>query len=837
MRTAQRMHGRALQLAAPAVLIILPLILYARFLWPGGRVLYWGVYQLQFYPWRQLAVEQIQGGHWPLWNPYLGAGTPLAANLQTAAFYPLNLLFLLMPVERAFGWALALHVALAGLFAYYLGRTLGLGRFGALVIGLAYGLGGYLIAHWVFPSMVYAIAWLPLLVALAEKIVRPSVSSRLAPVVLLAVAIALQLLAGHAQTSFYSLLIVAAFALWRLIQHRGNGMVRRALLTALAVLLGLALAAVQLLPTAELTAHSQRAGPLADLQFAHELSFWPWRLITLVAPDFFGNPARGEYWAYGTYWEEAAFVGILPLLLAILAVFRRGWRRRPCSGQSPGDKQDSAPSSPALTLVPFFVTLSLLAILLALGNHTPIYPLLFRYVPGFGLFQAPARLMIGYALGMAVLAGVGAQVASDVRIRPGRRMALKLATLGGLGMAVAGAFAALALPGIRVSFSTSMIRAGVTAALAAGLLLAPPLVVGQGISDRSRLKREQWQAAVVAVIAVDLLAFGWGLAPGTSPAVYQAPAATEEFLQSQPPGRLAVLYPYARKVYEQYVSLRSFGPSDPAYLQGLRKSLIPNLSSTSHLLGVGSYDPLAIGVYRELWDIIATDQGTSLTAVTEGKIRSALNLFGARYLITDDDLPLPVAYNAGPRIYLNDAALPAAFVVHRARIIEDKEARLAALLDPAFDPRAEVLLSRRRSSAGDLPSTLPLQNGQPQPDLPQAVASVLRPGPDQVIIEVQMAQPGYLVLTDTYYPGWRALVDGRPAEILPADDAFRAVGLETGEHTVVFEYAPLSFRLGAWITGGTVVLLTAILAVHWLATRSRSGAEPGSQRGRLQAQE
>ena len=121
-----------------AVLLALPLVLYAPFLF-GSRVLYWGVYLLQLYPWRQLAAEQIQAGHWPLWNPYLGAGTPLAANLQTAAFYPPNVLFLLMPVERAFGWELALHVALAGLSAYYLGRTLGLARFGALIVGLAYG--------------------------------------------------------------------------------------------------------------------------------------------------------------------------------------------------------------------------------------------------------------------------------------------------------------------------------------------------------------------------------------------------------------------------------------------------------------------------------------------------------------------------------------------------------------------------------------------------------------------------------------------------------------------------------------------------------------------------
>jgi Bacterial membrane protein YfhO len=784
---------KGLPYVGPVVLIVLPLVLYARFLF-GGQVLYWGVYLLQFYPWRQLAVEQLQAGHWPLWNPYLGAGTPLAANMQTAAFYPLNALFLLMPVERAFGWELAVHVALAGLFAYYLGRTLGLGRFGALVTGLTYGLGGYLVAHWVFPSMVYAITWLPLLLAFAEKMVTTA-NVGACPyrfTGLLAAAIGLQLLAGHAQTSFYSLLIVAAFVLWRAIQQRGSGIVRRAWPVFMAVLWGLALAAIQLVPTAELTAHSQRAGTLTDLQFANELSFWPWRLISLAAPDFFGNPARGEYWARGTYWEEAVFVGVLPLLLAGLAFAR--WRRR--------------------ALVPFFGALSLLAILLALGSHTPIYPLLFRYVPGFGLFQAPARLMIGFALGMAVLAGVGAQMTGDGRITPRLRLALRLAVLAGLGMAAGGTLAVVAVPGIPRSFSTGMIRLGVTLALAGGLLLARPAGGGQAGSVRSRLKLEQWQAMVAALIAVDLVAFGWGLAPGTDPAVYRAPVAAEEFLRSQPTGRLAVVSPYAQKVYEQYVSLRSFGSADPAYLQGLRESLLPDLNSVSHLSGVGNYDPLTIRLYRDLWDRIAANRDGPAERVTKGESRSALNLLGAQYLVSDDNLPLPVIYDAGPYIYRNDAALPAAFVVFRARVIEDEQKRLEILLSPDFDPRAELLLSRTPDTPMPQEGAAQVQGAQPEP-------SVTRTGPGEVLVRVDMAQPGYLVLTDTLYPGWRATVDGRLAEIVPADHAFRAVGLSAGAHTIVFSYTPASFRLGAWISLGAVLLLAVTLLA---GLRRRSAA-------------
>jgi hypothetical protein len=798
-----------------AVLLALPLILYAPFLL-GGRVLYWGIYLLQLYPWRQLAVEQIQAGHWPLWNPYLGAGAPLAANLQTAAFYPPNALFLLMPVERAFGWELALHVALAGLSAYFLGRTLGLSRFGALIVGLAYGGGGYIISHWVFPNMVYAAAWLPLMLALAEGLIRHSISrpeplaSRLGAripywlvdVALLALIIALQLLAGHAQTSFYSALIIAAFAVFRLVRQntaiQGSRFRASILGTGsllLSALWGIGLAAIQLLPTIELATHSQRAGNLTDLTFAYELSFWPWRLITLLAPDFFGNPARGEYWAYGTYWEESAFVGVLPLILVLAAL--AGWlsRRR---------REDNREM---LATVPFFFGLSLLSLILAMGDHTPLYPLLFRYVPGFGLFQAPARLVIGYALGMALLAGIGADI---LRLSPRTRTALRITLVVGLGMAIAGAAARLALPAVRASFGNSILRLGLTLALTTGVLLL------QG----RRLWRARWQALMVALVIADLLAFGWGLAPGTDPSVYRTPVVTAELLASEPPGRVYVDTTYATEIYNRYVSLSAHGSAAPAHLQGLRESLLPNLNSAHDLPGVGNYDPLTVGLYRDLYDILEKQPDTL------GEARPVVNLFAARYVITDEDLELPLLYTAGPRIYANDEALPEAYVVHQARVIEDENARLDALRDPGLDPRSEVVLSR--SPPVDFRPGANKATGE-QP-------SLSRRGPDRILIEAELAAPGYLVLTDTYYPGWRATVDGEPIEILAANHAFRAVQLDRGEHTIVFEYAPLSFRLGAWITGAAIVLLLAALVYLWLYKKTSRPHTPDlSERRRTEA--
>src|SRR5512135_1687423 len=123
------------------VLIALPIVLLAPIVL--GRVLYWGVPLLQFYPWQRAAIEAYQHGQLPLWTSLVGSGAPLAANLQTAAFYPLNFLYLFLPTEYAMGYTAILHVILAGLFMYGYLRTMKLAPLAALVGALAFELNGF----------------------------------------------------------------------------------------------------------------------------------------------------------------------------------------------------------------------------------------------------------------------------------------------------------------------------------------------------------------------------------------------------------------------------------------------------------------------------------------------------------------------------------------------------------------------------------------------------------------------------------------------------------------------------------------------------------------------
>jgi hypothetical protein len=158
------------------VLIAAPLVLFAPIVL--GRAWYWGVPLLQFYPWQRLAAEYYHSGQLPLWNPWVGSGAPLAANLQTGAFYPLNFLYLLLPTEYAMGFTAVLHVILAGLFMYAYLRTMKLAPLAALIGALAFEMNGFLVARAGFLSVTAAVPWLAAWLWRAEKLHEAASSSQ-----------------------------------------------------------------------------------------------------------------------------------------------------------------------------------------------------------------------------------------------------------------------------------------------------------------------------------------------------------------------------------------------------------------------------------------------------------------------------------------------------------------------------------------------------------------------------------------------------------------------------------------------------------------------------------
>jgi hypothetical protein len=190
-------------------------------------------------------------------------------------------------------------------------------------------------------------------------------------------------------------------------------------------------------------------------------------------------------------------------------------------------------------------------------------------------------------------------------------------------------------------------------------------------------------------------------------------------------------------------------------------------------------------------------------------------------LVISDRGRFRLAHSGDVKIYENLDVLPRAFIVHRVQLADDDAAALAAMQDAAFDPSSQAVLSASSGSCStsDLGQLAGADLGIQMGASPSERASITQYWPERVVIEARLDEPGALLLTDAWYPGWRATVDGERASVCRADLLFRAVALEPGEHRVVLAFRPLGQWAGGAISGlGLIVLVVVSRLVFGRAT-------------------
>jgi hypothetical protein len=745
-----------------------------------GKVLFWGTPALQFIPWQHAAVEAIRSGELPLWNPWVGMGAPLAANYQSALFYPPNWLSFGLGLAGGITWMargqtllVMLHLIWAGLGVACLARHLGLGALAQTLAGLGYGLSGYLVARSGFFSINATVAWLPWVLLGADSLLsRPGYKSYC----LASVCIGLQLLAGHAQTAWYTLLLAGLWVMYRgatTHSHKWPIVLTR---FAAAYGLGACLAAVQLIPTAEYLLQSQRASAV-DFSVAMTYSFWPWRFLGLLTPGLFGSPVTGDYWGYGNYWEDAIYLGLLPAILAfglLSSYLFRLVRRKHGSNGSATDQVTG--------LVPFLTAIILISFTLALGKNTPVFPWLYLHIPTFDMFQAPTRFSLWAEFALVLLAAIGAE-----RWRRPQKRALYWTRLG-----TAGAFAITLGAGLVWYFinevQPTMIRAvalcglwGVGGGLLA--LTAPP-------EDGARhFQMPAWQAAVVVLVLADLIVANWGLNPGIEANIFATSLAGSMSTQSGGEGQRMYISSEDEAVlkYKRYFIFKSFDPGLP--WNDLRAIRLPNMNILDGIPSANNYDPLLPGRYTRWMEV--------LNKVEPEQATRLLNLMGVGVVESmDPESKYRIRYKMIPGSQRFRFIPCPYFAVNES-------AALADVLDLKIDLDKylviEGLMQKAELACSDTGVGANLQ--------------LISDRPDSMLVNLNASGDGFLLVSDVWYPGWIARVDGKLVPIYRGDYLFRAVPVPAGEHTVEMVYQPATFMAGLAVT---LVATVGLGLIYWL---------------------
>jgi hypothetical protein len=710
-----------------------------------------------FQPFAQYARARLPDA--PLWNPYVMAGRPFLADAQSAVLSPFSLPAYLLPFWWSLGITAALKLFCAAFGTYLLGRALGMRVAGALLAGLAYGFGLYMIAWLVWPlTSVWAL--LPWLLLACDRVVRRPDAVGVA---LLALVVALQFLGGHPESSFHVLVVAVLFALLRLSRVRPRG--RPAIAVVIGLAAGGALAAIMLVPFVELLHHSSDVAERAHREAVHLPKKY---VLALALPEYWGRPTTNPIEPFINI--RAFYVGALPLLLALLALLR------------PSRERVAIALGGAVALAVVLGVQPIFAIVTAL--------------PGFAQ-AANTRLAIVTTLALALLAGYGLDDLLEKRLA-GRRVVAPLAAafvalpliVVALRAPVHGRFLGDAL---RVAWGfasppATLDRLSIIpmAAALVWVVLAGAAAVLVVLVARGRISAPTAAVLAIGLTALDLFRFGMGENPAI-PLDHARQPVTPAIarLRQAAPARFAGVVPNAG-----IVPL----PADVGMRYGLYDAR--------------GYDYPIEKRYDRLWRTAIAPRlpfiPPTTLATTNARAMRALSLLGVTQLIqqpSDKPLQRPgvrLVYDGrDARLYRNDGALPRAWVVGGQRVVGSDSAALDAILADDFDPRAQAVV--QKPIAG-------LSGG--------GSARIERYEPERVDLSARAGGRALVVLSDVWYPGWKAKVDGHDAPIERVDYLLRGVAVGPGTHRIEMTYRPASWRIGWILTLVTAIALVAAVVVQ-----------------------
>lgn len=722
--------------------LILVLAFFFKFL-NGTQIFAFKDLSRYFYPLRYLMVEQVKSGHLPLWNPYIFCGYPLLATLQVGFFYPLTLIYYLLPFNLAFNYYIILHYFLAAVFMYLLLRHFRLTATASFLGGIVFAFSGYLLSVSNMNTTLTSVIWLPLLLLFFDRLMA---EADLKHILIIAVLLALQFLGGEPTIIYLTWLLLVAYATvfsgsWRALWQSLIGLM-------VASLSMLGLVAIQLFPLIELIRLSERL-VINAYNFVTMRSFPPLELITFIFPYFFGNLSKmGEYaqtllGKNSQDWLISPYLGILPLIFIFFSF-----------------KEERKRSI-------FFLVVASVSIILAFGNYTPLYKILYYFMPGFSLIRYPVKYLFFTTFSLTLLASFGFDHILTICQNKKAEWRYFLKSFSFVIVAlilvlIIGYFIRQPLylyisskypssPAYFYFVLVRIIQFDLISLFNVTIYLLTFLFIGI-MSYLNKIKAWVFSVLTILLVLADLFANTSPIAVSVGAWVMKDPPPNYKYLMKEK-GLYRMLYTPEIEFQNHVVYGTDYGRA----IFGSKNHFAANWHIPYHFYDFYGYESIIPFKLLRFYDMNLKED--KLQANLE-----KLSLANIKYLITTKKMRLPglkllhhsKRYNYESYIYENEKVMPRAYVF-------SGETTITRYLSTEIDITAKVKTKK-----------------------------------------------SILILADLFYPGWRVFVDGKESEIMNVNDLFRAVKLTKGEHRVKFIYDPFSFKLGAWVSLFTLLgMLTA----------------------------
>ena len=693
----------------------------------------------QQYPWKELAINIEKNWELPLWNPYSFSGYPLAANIQSAAFYPLNLLFFILPFYTAWSIFIFLAPILAGIFLYLYLQSLGLNKWASILGAIAFSFSGFSVSWLEWGNVLHTALWLPLVLLSIDKIVSSikypvlSIKNRNSPIWSFVFIFSLisSFLAGHLQIFFYLFIFSIVYFLTRWIQFGRR--LKTLLLFVICYLLFVIATSIQWFPSLQFIFLSGRS--LDQIPWQDPGWFIPWQnLIQFIAPDFFGNPSTLNYWGIFNYGEFIGYVGIIPLIFSLYAFFLRR------------DKKTF-----------LFGSLFFISLIFSL-------PTIFAKIPFFLNIpllstSAPTRLLFLTDFSLAVLCALGLDYFLKTKNKKEIIYPVLSLMIIFLGIWI---FILLGNKNLKLITEENLSVSKNNFILPSLFLIVSSILIFLFVFVKKipSYFRLFFITFILAVTIFDLLRFSWKYDPFTK----------KEYL-----------FPDTQVISFLKKNIGFF-----RFMTADSRILPPNFSSIYHLQSVDGYDPLYLRRYGEL--IAASERGEPNISPPFGFNRiitphdyssRIIDLLGVKYVLSLSDISSAqfkkVFQEGETRLYENKNALPRVFFVDQIRVVKNKNESIKEMYKKNSNLSKTAVIEKSRGV-----------NTNPPQGWTNGEAGIIEYSANRIVIKTENKGDGFLVLTDSYYPTWHVKINGNEAKIYLTDYNFRGVIIPKGENTIEF---------------------------------------------------